>query len=653
MMIMWLMLFGLALLMCIPVHASTGKRPARMKSVWMDDSADQNTFYKISIDKLIYERNKDGDVETGTSGRGLLVEDYDYTVTEALSASESDSPSFSPSDSTSPSVPMSSTPVISRIGGPCNDAQEPDINGGCQIGLVCNGNNICVGPATSGGNCNTTNSNYLCQNGDWCNCDYALYGDACYCEAESKDGAPCLYDFECRGKSGCNGGVCTKWFSVNVGDASESFDFCRPGLLFDSVHDTCVQPNQKACDTQLDCAPGGVGVTDNIFYQCKENKCHYKGSDCWSYLVETNTYLDFNNYYDDGYRRLPLGTWEQYAWCIYQSYRAEGASPSPSQLYHQATNYNGIYFTNLQTEWVDTGGNCASPSTRCRMGSYCSNHTCVLFPGLGDNCGPTPGAETDRSSYYMCDVTEYYQCDRTTVDDPTPAYVGPLGKCVKGTAKNGDMCSYNVTLYKGTLVYDYKLCDWGKDYYCNYERNVVNYYTGYCAKPASVGAGMIASDGYFCQNGLTFEYSGPGWPKCLNLNDTNVDCTSWRDCIDFDLTWLGFYYNDYHYVEDPYEYGWTYWEYYRRQVECNVGKCYFINTDSCQKQLEKASDYKRNNQYYPNNCHYLDCQLVNDTTPDYAFCSSQTGASTSLRVTLPSTVVTIALTIIGLLFGSF
>jgi hypothetical protein len=659
MMIMWLMLFGLALLVCIPVHALTGKRPARMKSVWMDDSADKNPFYKIQIDKPVYEKNKDGDVETHGSGRGLLVVDYDYTATEAFSESESPSESESVSESESPSISPSESiataqsPVISGIGGPCNIAQEPDINGGCKIGLVCNSNYICVGPERTGGNCNTSNSNYLCVNGNWCHCDPALFGDACYCEAERQDGASCDYDYECRGKSGCNRGTCTKWFSVGKGDASDSFDYCKPGLLFDSVGQICVNPDQKSCITQLDCAPGWPGVTDNIFYKCNNNKCHYDGKDCWSYLANTNTYLDFNSYYDGGRERLPIETLEMYAWCVYQSYHAKGASPSPTELYRQATDYSGEYFTNIQTEWVDTGGNCANPATRCKMGSYCTNHTCVLFPGVGDDCGSIPGAENDRGKYYMCDVTDFYECNRFIVDDHTPNYVGPVGKCVKGTAKKGNSCSSNVTVYSGTAVYEYTFCDHDKGYYCNYDHNVGDYYTGRCAKPASVGAGMVASDDFFCKNGLAFGYYGPGWPLCVNLNDTGVDCTSWHDCIDFELAYVGFYYDDYHYVDEPYEYGWTYGEYYRRQVECNVGKCYFVNTNSCQKQLEKASEYTRIDQFYPNNCHYLECQLVNDTTPDYTFCSSQTGASTSLRVTLPSTVVTIALTIIGLLFGSF
>jgi hypothetical protein len=629
--------------------------PQHLKPIWGRASVDKNPFYTISIDRPSFEETEDGHVKTRGAARGLLEAGSEGSGSdlflESVTISPSTSPSISPSssESTSQSIAISPALIVSGIGGPCNVRAEPQINGGCQIGLVCNKNNICVGPAKTGENCNTTNSHYLCHNGNWCHCDPALFGNACYCEAEVQDGAPCVYDYQCRGRSGCNRGVCTKWFSVEKGDASESFDYCRPGLLYDPLHQSCVNPDKKSCNTQLDCAPGWPGVTDNILYECKENKCHYNGANCWSFLVETNTYLDYNNYYDEGRQRLSTSLLESYSWCVYQGYHAKGASPSPLQLFRQATNYNGEYFTYLQTTWVDTGGNCSSPTTRCKMGSYCANHTCVLFPGLNDACGLSPYATNDRGKYSMCDVTEYTQCNRVIADDYTVNYTGSIGKCVKGNAKNGSLCSYNYTVYDRVAVYDYELCDWDKNYYCNYNHNVGDYYTGYCTSPATVGAGMVASDDYFCKNGLAFGYFGPGWPKCMNLQDTGVNCTSWHDCINFDFAYIGFYYDDYHFVYEPYEYGWNYGEYYRRQVECRAEKCHFINTDTCQKKLEKAATYDERDQFFPTNCKYLTCQLVNDTTSEYKYC-----ATSASYMTHPSTlVIAIVMTIAGMLFGVF
>ncbi len=618
--------------------------PPHVKFSWDRGAtaADNNPYYRVSLDRPTYEKNDEGKIETRGVVRTLLSSS-DYSAASADVESESLSPSISFPILSSPTSPSLN---ISKIGEHCNLALQPHINGGCQIGLVCNANNICVGPAATGGNCNTTNSNYVCENGNWCHCNHALFGDACYCTAEAQDGAPCTYDYQCRGRSGCNRGVCTKLYSVEKGDASSSFYYCRPGLLYDSVSETCVNPDKKPCATQLDCAPGWAGVTDNILYECRNNKCHYEGPNCWSYLPETSAYLNYNNYYDETRERIPFSTWEMYAWCVYESYHAKGASPSSIELFRQSTNYNGIYFTNVQTKWVDTGGNCTDPSTRCKMGSYCANHVCVLFPGPGDDCGLFPGALNANGSYYMCDVTEFYQCDRYSVDAYTSAYAGSLGKCVTGTSKNGGLCSSNFTTYNGVAVYDLNVCNWDKGYYCNFDHNVGEYYTGHCAKPASIGSGLTASDDYFCANGLAFGYFGHLWPQCMSLQNTPVNCTSWLDCLDFDLSAVGQWYDDYHYVYEPYEYGWSYLEYYRRQVECRVGKCYFINPTSCQKQLDKAVDYTRADNDYPNNCPYLECQLVNDTTPKYKYCANSASSGT-----YPSTfIAAIALTIAGLLF---
>jgi len=512
-------------------------------------------------------------------------------------------------------------PKMVDLGGRCNDC----VNKFCKIGLICTPTTgLCVGPAKKGQNCSADASGYMCESGSWCSEDEI-------CVGEVGKGKPCTENYECQGGMGCNLGKCAKWYSITKNNPAQSYDFCEVGLGFDTKNQKCVVLEELACTNVKNCTVEGFGVTDAIFYTCNPttNLCQYKGPYCWYFLEAISMRSEYNNYYDNSQPRVSVDVWEDYAACMYQSKSAKGAGDvNDGERLAQVE----WYFMESQTQWVDTGGSCSNSHVeRCKIGSYCANYTCKLFPKENDPCGLQQGAHNDRWPYYVCDVEGYLWCSNYTFYD-TEQYVGPIGTCMKGNAKNGSKCSWQQYLatapeYGENYIGETVSCDETNGMYCNTIEGIgTNNQSGYCTRFGSVPAGKNASWGIFCENGLYYDFH-EGYQKCLSFEQADRSCDVWEDCTGFQRGYCGLYGVDYHYEDDVFRFGWEYYDYFEAQVACVDSKCAYIGPDNCNKEYEKSVLFTLMNDDVPERCNYAKCQLRDSVTKDYTLCVQTSSAS--------------------------
>ena len=167
------------------------------------------------------------------------------------------------------------------------------------------------------------------------------------------------------------------------------------------------------------------------------------------------------------------------------------------------------YFLQSQTEWVDTGGSCADYDVqRCKVGSYVQITLACSFQRRINLVDYSKVRQMTNGRDYVCDVNGFLTCSKYSIYD-TENYVGPIGTCVKGNAKNGSLCSWvrypAPENYGEDYVGETVFCDESNGFYCNViEGEGTNNQSGYCAPFGSVTAGKRASWGLFCENGLYY-----------------------------------------------------------------------------------------------------------------------------------------------------
>lgn len=568
-----------------------------------------------------------------------------------------ESPTASPSESPTESRSVdhvSSQLLVAFEGEYCSN----DGSVVCAIGLLCNGANTCVGAAKTGESCSYNASMYMCRNGNWCDCrvDNAEEGDysnsVCTCVAEKGKGASCLFDYECKGQMACNvDNKCTRLYSLGVKKRAKSIDFCEPGLHLNVTGEdgsgTCQEISQVSCNVATDCTPGGRGVFDEIFYSCVENKCHYNGPYCWYYLPLVAQRGRYNNYYDGSEPHVSLETYENYGYCVYGEYEAAGSRFNKEEILVQMT-YN---FDSYQTVWVDRGFPCAFSAARCMIGSYCSVHgICELYPREGQKCGPAhyPGSVGDP--YTQCDIYGFLTCD-VTADSVHGEDYGPLGKCVKGSKKNGTACGYylrNDPVYPSVQEWVTTACDESDAYFCNYDEYGVDAASGYCSRFGTVGPGHVASWGIFCRPDLYYNWRTDS--TCKSYEEADISCGSWSDCINHVTGYFGTYYDDEHQVYTSHHYGWNYDNWFDAQVACVNNKCAYVGPTGCDSRYLRATDYKESNYEIPNQCPYVKCQLGDVTSPNFELCVSESSGFVSAPVLSSSMTIMIILLVAMALF---
>lgn len=531
--------------------------------------------------------------------------------------------------------PVHSAPTIVPLGGYCF-FEDSDF---CMIGLLCNPNNTCVGPAATGQSCTALASAHMCVNGNWCNCTSQT---ACTCVAEVGDSSPCEHDYQCKGGSGCNLGTCTKFFSVPRGQNASDYKYCELQLAYNVSLRQCVSLTEKSCTVSLDCTNGGIGVTDPIFYECNSGKCGYNGPDCWYFLYFEFANVKYNNYYDRSQPRVSVSLYEKYAECVYGKYIAHGAKPTPGQLLTQAEEH----FLNTQTHWANTGDSCAGDfieQPRCMIGSYCGNNTCRLYPRENQPCGLNPNNVDDTAPFAQCDVQEYLVCSQHATDE-TPYYVGPLGTCIKGTQNTHSTCRTETAMHGDMQVtLNTGICDKSDSYYCRVTDGVgTNNQSGNCEQLGTLPAGQNTTWGLFCKNALWFD-SHAQYPQCLTFEQAHVTCTVWEDCTGYTRGYYGMYGNDYHIVDEPIMYGWEYYSLFETQVACVNNVCQYTGPDNCQSQYENAVQFTSQNSDSPPTCPYVKCQLKNYIAPGYVPCVAEYNDATLSRSTSPFLVFFVGL----------
>lgn len=488
----------------------------------------------------------------------------------------------------------------------------------CKIGLLCSPDKVCVGPAKTGENCTASASGYMCVDGNWCNCT----GDYSVCSCVKEGGNVCSHDYECSGGHGCDGGKCVEWFSLSTGKTTSSSDYCHQSLGY---HDgKCTEYKNIPCTVSRDCQGGTwYGIHDPIFYPCTAGYCEYTGSQyCYQLAAEVSGALTkYNNNYDKKYvPDLPVSTFEEYAFCMYWDHLAKGAHASKPEILVQVESL----YCYLESTWVDVGGACNEESLRCKVGSYCANNTCMLYKRENEPCGLDNGEDYDTGPYSTCDAFGLLACDKVYYDG-TPTYVGPVGKCKRGTKKIGAECGY---YFQHDDKYDVgvlttKACDTTNGVWCdiyNYYTEAVNY-TGTCRHLGTAPSGTPAQWQAYCENTLVYNQFDNGDRVCRSWEDANISCSTWQDCSDF-RSWDYFGVYEVHYSFSPFYYGWNYDEIMASQAKCVDGKCMFNGPTDCNDKYREAVNYNLANLYDPDMCPYRKCQLKEMVTLDYTVCST-------------------------------
>ncbi|CAG9328195.1 unnamed protein product [Blepharisma stoltei] len=113
-------------------------------------------------------------------------------------------------------------------------------------------------------NCNGKgNSTLKCKADNDCNAGF--YCDDTYqCQEAIKDGAQCSKDEECKIGSGCNYGICTKLFSLNIGKLAQKNKFCKSNWALNGF-----------CDG-LYLEVNGMVKKDRDYTCSNENLCAFK-----------------------------------------------------------------------------------------------------------------------------------------------------------------------------------------------------------------------------------------------------------------------------------------------------------------------------------------------------------------------------------------
>lgn len=531
-----------------------------------------------------------------------------------------------------------SYPTFGNVGDICDGGSHH-----CKIGLLCNPHGKCVGPAKRGENCSAAASAYMCENGNWCS---NTVDDIYVCEPEFKKGKSCNFTYQCTGGHGCNNNVCTAWFSLGKNKDSSSFAYCTPGLGYNSATRKCVPITSLQCTTVSDCAMGGLGATDRIFYSCEDNHCSYNGPDCWYNMPATSGAVrPMNNYYDKSKPQIDKAINTSYAYCQYSKHIAHKTHVTDDQLLVQAVFLFGI----SDTTWVPADGNCSFTGARCEVGTYCTLGKCARFPSENQPCGATLYATNNRTQYGQCDVQFFLYCDTYLDVYPSSEYLGSIGKCRKGSSKSGTYCNFNYTYNVATAEYvdTQHGCDASSGIYCNYVNVSTGYdnelYFGTCEKAGSVKDGTPIWDyeaDFFCQYNLINADSICG-------KFSRRTCGTWLDCADLVYPY-GTQYSDYSFVDTSYSYYWSYLYFIERQVGCVDGFCQSTAPNNCNKQYETAVS----NQFtraFPNTCDYVKCRLSNVTTDGFTLCGTSDASSNS-RVSSSSSYLAAIVFVAMLLF---